>query len=278
MPLIEAFNVRQSKIVLVNNYPGESNDHGSTRTLNPWKHRENGFHDAFASYLPIQKDRRIKLIVNEVHFTELESESKLDMLNEADGIILSGSPLNISELAEGDEYKRNFDRLEEFIVNAPMAILGICFGHQLIGHAFGFRIDKYAKVNGKYGERNKTGTLQIDSSCDLLTRFMISNTNLVPLCVEWNHEEEIKREHRDDGKDQSIFTQFDEVFNMYGSTPVCEIQVIKHRHRPIYGVQFHPETTSSVIIDGIGPAKQHGILVLQGFLDRVIENARNDEF
>lgn len=266
--------MQECKIVIVNNYPHENNHQGSKFKLNHWKTRETSFFKVFASYSQILQGEMIKLYVKEVHFTEMENTSNLSILNEADGVIFSGSSLNISELIDGDGYKQYFDKLEDFIVHATMPLLGICFGHQLIGHAFGFRIGKYTTIDGSYGEKNKIGILQVDPSYDLLTRFMSSNVHLLQLCVAWSHEEEIKRKQRDDGEDNSHSACFDEVFKIYASTPVCEIQVIKHLHRPIFGVQFHPETDSQIVINGIGSAKEHGIRLLHGFLDFVVQNAR----
>jgi GMP synthase-like glutamine amidotransferase len=93
------------------------------------------------------------------------------------------------------------------------------------------------------------------------------------MCVEWNHKEEIKREHRDDMKSKDQFPDFDAIFKNYASTQICEIQAIKHLQRPIFGIQFHPETKSTSKIDGIGPALEHGMLLLHGFFDIVLHQA-----
>ncbi|MCX7823966.1 MAG: gamma-glutamyl-gamma-aminobutyrate hydrolase family protein [Verrucomicrobiae bacterium] len=46
-------------------------------------------------------------------------------------------------------------------------------------------------------------------------------------------------------------------FDLLASSAECKVQVIKHRHRPVYGTQFHPE-----IYDDEHP---HGKILLQNF-------------
>jgi GMP synthase (glutamine-hydrolysing) len=50
-------------------------------------------------------------------------------------------------------------------------------------------------------------------------------------------------------------------FQLLASTPECRIQAMKHRARPLYGVQFHPEDYSDRFPDGR--------LLLENFFRRV---------
>ena len=140
--MVEDNTMQDCKIALVNNYP---RDHHPRRALckpSHWVMRRSSFREAFAAYAPIDDGEMINLVVEEIHFTEMENATKIAMLDDSDGVIFSGSPLNISDLRDGDENKRYLDKLEDFIFDATMPLLGICFGHQLIGHAFGFQIGK----------------------------------------------------------------------------------------------------------------------------------------
>ncbi|MHA1727134.1 MAG: glutamine amidotransferase-related protein, partial [Promethearchaeota archaeon] len=70
-----------------------------------------------------------------------------------------------------------------------------------------------------------------------------------PCEVEVNHHQEIKYSSR-----------FEDVFKIYSSSPSCKIHVIKHLMRPLYGVQFHPETMKSLV------AQKQGAELLRNFV------------
>ena len=97
-------------------------------------------------------------------------------------------------------------------------ILGVCLGHQCIGHVFGGRVVRAARLmHGKtskifhYGDPLFGG---IESPFEA-TRYhsLIVERETVPDCL-------------------AITAETDEK----------EIMGLKHRHRPIWGVQFHPES------------------------------------
>ncbi len=60
---------------------------------------------------------------------------------EADGWLVSGSPLGVYEL---HEFLPPLRRLLERIVAAQLPMVGICFGHQAIAQALGGRVEKFA--------------------------------------------------------------------------------------------------------------------------------------
>ncbi len=47
-------------------------------------------------------------------------------------------------------------------------------------------------------------------------------------------------------------------------TPTCPIAAVRHRHRPIFGLQFHPEVSHT----------PYGSLILANFLDRICANPK----
>ena len=107
-------------------------------------------------------------------------------------------------------------------------LLGICFGHHLIGHLFGFKIDYLDSVDS---ETDKVISLDFNPSL-----FGYKTMN-----VHENHKQEIK-----------YAEGFDEIFDIYASSEHCKIQAIKHKNRPIYGVQFHPETSAREDVKKLG--------------------------
>lgn len=113
----------------------------------------------------------------------------------------------------------------QLVLDFQKPILGVCFGHQLIGTTFGFQVQRLAHPDPDI-EYEKILELSIDPSFDLFPRKNIT--------VYENHHLEIQNT-----------PEFAHVFQNYASSPSCEIQMIKHRELPIYGLQCHPENPTN---------------------------------
>jgi GMP synthase (glutamine-hydrolysing) len=128
----------------------------------------------------------------------------------AKGIIISGSALSVN-----DTYKL-FD-LTWFKINVP--VLGICYGYQLLVKISNGKIKK---INSEFGE-TKTKII-VD---DIIFKKIKKNI------ITWmNHSDsviKIPKEYR-------IISKTLEKGMVSG---------IKHKNKPIYGFQFHPEVTHS---------------------------------
>lgn len=125
------------------------------------------------------------------------------------GIVISPGPKNPKEAGICLEIIDKFKGL--------IPILGICLGHQCIGHSFGGVIAKGIEpVHGKvsYINHNNQGIFED-----------VKN----PLRVTRYHSLVISREGLP--KDLEILAETEDKV----------IMGIKHRSYPIYGVQFHPE-------------------------------------
>lgn len=125
------------------------------------------------------------------------------------GIIISPGPKNPKEAG------LSLDIIDKFKGKIP--ILGICLGHQCIGHYFGSEIIKGEKpMHGKISEviHNNHGLFHNVKSPVKVTRYhsLIVDKETLP------KELEITAESLDN-----------------------VIMGIKHKKLPIYGVQFHPE-------------------------------------
>lgn len=129
--------------------------------------------------------------------------------NKYTGIIISPGPKNPEEAG------KSLEIIEKFKGKIP--ILGICLGHQCIGHYFGGKI-----IKGKEPVHGKVSYVKHNNS-DIF--FNVKN----PLRVTRYHSLIISRDN------------FPKDLEITCETEDKVIMGIKHREYPIYGVQFHPE-------------------------------------
>jgi anthranilate synthase component 2 len=116
--------------------------------------------------------------------------------------------------------------------SATIPILGVCLGHQAIGHAFGGKVVRATPTHGKISEITHTGTgvfRGINGSLRA-TRYhsLVVERAGIPSEVVVNAE-------TGDGL----------------------VMGLMHKSLPVHGVQFHPESIAS----------EHGHLILKNFLD-----------
>lgn len=116
-------------------------------------------------------------------------------------------------------------------------VLGVCLGHQSLGEAFGGRtVRAHRTMHGKTGPIRHTGeglfrglpeSFDVARYHSLVTDASQLPESLMPMA--WSTDE------ADEG----------------------EIQAMRHRELPLWGVQFHPESLFS----------EHGARLLENFLD-----------
>jgi GMP synthase (glutamine-hydrolysing) len=138
-------------------------------------------------------------------------------------IILSGGPDSV--------YAKNAPKLNKKILDLNLPVLGICYGCQLLAQNLGGEVKP--SQTREYGRSE----LEILKTEDLLFKNLESNQ------VIWmSHGDEI--------------TQIPVDFEVLGITKNCPFAAIKHKQKPIYGLQFHLEVTHT----------QNGNLMLKNFL------------
>lgn len=116
---------------------------------------------------------------------------------------------------------------------AALPVLGVCLGHQAMGQAFGGEVVQARSiVHGKTSpvHHNGTGLFEGLPSPVEVTRY---------------HSLAVRRETLPD------------CFLIDAWTQDGEIMALRHRARPLFGVQFHPESIASA----------HGKAMLRRFLD-----------
>jgi len=116
-------------------------------------------------------------------------------------------------------------------------ILGVCLGHQAIGAAYGGRVVRARRVmHGKTSPIRHSGTELFAGLENPLTVARYHSLVIEPGSVPAELEVTART-------DEAGFED--------------EIQAIRHRHHPVWGVQFHPESIASEL----------GMELLRNFLD-----------
>ncbi len=126
----------------------------------------------------------------------------------ARGIIISGGPASVLEAGS--------PTVDPAIFRTGQAVLGICYGQQLMAHLLGGEV--------RPGERGEYGlaTLDLDQSCD-------------PFFAGMAGRQQIWMSHRDSVRG------LPSGFSVVGRTDTCPVAAIADPERQLYGVQFHPE-------------------------------------
>ena len=125
------------------------------------------------------------------------------------GLIFSGGPASV--------YEEGAPRPHREVLELGVPILGICYGMHVASLMLGADIRR--ATSREYGRARLTVT-----EPDALLRGVPAETP-----VWMSHGDQI------DGLGGD--------FVALGSTPTCPAAAVRHRDRPLYGVQFHPEVT-----------------------------------
>lgn len=149
---------------------------------------------------------------------EFQREDHPDAL----GLIISGAPILITEV-DTEPYLRQF----EWMKTEEKPIMGICFGHQMLGLTFG------ALSNRQRDDRDWQ-VVEVIAECPLFDK--------LPTEIELmeDHCEAI-----------SIPNGFIHV----AVSDATVNEAMMHRDKPFYGVQFHPEVSGN-----------HGAVILENFV------------
>jgi GMP synthase (glutamine-hydrolysing) len=141
-----------------------------------------------------------------------------------EGIILSGG--------KGSPYEP-LNLTTDFValMNYNVPILGICLGFEIIAVAYLGRIKKMEKY------QQKLQKVTITQPEDPIFKGLLSNEILL--------------------REQHIYkvTQMPNNFITLGESETCDIEIFRHKDKPVYGFQSHPE------VSGV-----NGMLIIRNFL------------
>jgi GMP synthase (glutamine-hydrolysing) len=166
--------------------------------------------------------------------TELDVKSELVPMSitkkdleemKADGLVMGGGPQRIGFESE------KLGNLSNMIKEAKIPMLGLCVTHQLIASVFGGKAGQ-----AKYPEYGPV-KVYVDDEDEILKNFNKS-------FLAWEtHNDEV--------------TLLPENFEILAHSEKCKIQVMRHKNKPIFGVQFHPEVIQT----------EKGSLIFKNFID-----------
>lgn len=154
------------------------------------------------------------------------SETPASELRGYKGIVISGGP--------GSVYESGSPRIDPGILRLPRtAVLGICYGLQLMAQEMGGGVRKGEK--GEYG----MAVLRRIAAHDLLAGL--------------NGETRVWMSHRD------VVEEAPPGFDVLAITGECPVAAMAHRNLPLTGLQFHPEVVHT----------EHGLEIYSNFLFRI---------
>ena len=138
------------------------------------------------------------------------------------GVILSGGPASV--------YAPGAPQVDPAIFDLGVPVLGICYGMQLACRWAGRRV-----IPGESREFGRTRVKVVSDD---------------PLFAGVPGELTAWMSHGDQVED------IGDAFDSLAVTETCPVAAVRHRDRPVYGLQFHPEVTHT----------EHGALLLRNFV------------
>jgi len=148
-----------------------------------------------------------------------------------DLVILTGSSALLSKPRTRELFRPEIDLIRK----AQFPILGICYGHQIIGSAFGAPMRDLGQMLRGY---EKISVVQKHPLFDGLPS---------DLLVAESHRQEL--------------TKVPDEFQHLAQSTTSKVEAIVHRSKPIYGVQFHPERSND--------DHPHGRMIIQNLLKQI---------
>lgn len=144
------------------------------------------------------------------------------------GIILSGGPESTTE--------ENSPRAPEYVFNAGVPVLGICYGMQTMAMQLGGLTENSDHREFGYA------AVEVANQDALFANLLENPTACSQLDVWMSHGDKV--------------TQLPTNFQITAHTPTCPIAAMSDESRRFYGVQFHPEVTHT----------KKGLELLQNFV------------
>ena len=152
---------------------------------------------------------------------------------DVDAVVVSGSAARVVNPLD----RAKFEGVEKLIKNCNMPIFGICFGHQLLCWTFGAEVGSLHKQVSSQFEH-----VRVIQSGEIFAGFKEGQT--VPLAE--NHYDYVLKSSLGNAG-----------FELLADSASCDVEAVKQKSKPFYGVQFHPER---ITIEGETHPEGHRII------------------
>ncbi len=150
-----------------------------------------------------------------VRFSDIDGSYRVG--GDIDAVVVSGSGARIVDPSD----RRLFDSVASLLKRCDLPVLGICFGHQLLCWAFGAKVGSLPQP--VLDQFEKIRVLEADGVFGGFAK-----NDGIPLSE--NHYDYVLKE----SLEQAGMT-------LLADSASCEVEAVKHKSKPFYGVQFHPE-------------------------------------
>lgn len=175
-----------------------------------------------------------------IQFREIPIGYKVE--SDIDAVVLSGSAARIVS----STHREMFKGVVSLIKYLDIPMLGICYGHQLICWSLGCEVASlHEPIKDRFEE------VHIIDNDEIFHDF---NTHRTVSFAQSHYDYVLKT-----SLDQANLT-------LLADSSSCEVEAVKHKQNPIYGVQFHPERTNIK-----GQTHPEGHQVIENFVKRVIK-------
>lgn len=177
------------------------------------------------------KSKHIGEIVDE--FMDVQniqlSEFTDENLKGIDGVIISGAPILVTEIDTSP-----FLEKMNWIKETELPVLGICFGHQIIGLLHGASASKMK-------EDRDWQLVEFYEDCPLFDKLPTEVSMMEDHC-------------------EAI--SIPNGFELVASSDACVNECMQHLTKPLFGVQFHPEVSGN-----------HGRILIENFI-KVVSSSK----
>ncbi|MCW3975442.1 MAG: glutamine-hydrolyzing GMP synthase [Candidatus Bathyarchaeota archaeon] len=175
------------------------------------------------SHLIARRIRELK-VYSEVGPGDLSSREFEELKEDLNikGVILSGGPSSV--------YNEKSPKIDRKILKHSIPFLGLCYGHQLIAFISGGKV--------KPGKKHEYG----------ISKVRINNSQ--GILEGLDKVEKVWMSHID------TVTELPEDYDVLAQSENCPVAAFMHKHKPFYGIQWHPEVTHT----------KNGMLILRNFV------------
>jgi GMP synthase (glutamine-hydrolysing) len=148
-----------------------------------------------------------------------------------DLVILTGSSALLSKPRTRELFQPEMDLVRK----AKFPILGICYGHQIIGSAFGAPMRDLGQMLRRF------------EKVRIVRKHPLFDGLPSDLVVAESHRQEL--------------TKVPDEFHHLAQSTTSKVEAIVHQSKPVYGVQFHPERSND--------DHPHGRTIIQNLLKQI---------